>query len=1624
MERKILSKLLVAIIIVTLTATDFLMLGTALVSYAADLSQTTNNNNIEFSTYFKNAEGNKVDTIKEDINKEDLKLYAKVAVKNEGYFNGTLELLEGNFVFKNTEISKGISKIEGNKITLNQINAGDSVEIEIGIAPIKSEEMVLSQLTMASKLKLTGTYMETTYKGKDIKSEKTVNLNLVVDEQNTSAEISNEIVTNKVYNVNGENKRIVQMLVKTNITNNNYPVKQTTLTAEVPEANKEKLEKIEVVALRTKATNGIENNPVIAESSAKDGENVKNVQLKIENNGEKISWKRGANDEFVVTYIYNENANVTGTKLKINTEIEVYNSSNKFSKESTLNVSEQEISNIIATEIDLDQTETYKGQLYANAKTNNKKEISFNTTTKMLVRIAGVAETVKIKEAKDLFTGAELDANTKYIKTYVNKNKMISILGEQGYVEILAGGTSYRLTKDSEVDENGNIVIGYETGIREIEITTSKPINVGVLELHHEKAIMANNYSTEQIKAITGIKSENTLTVQAKLKTNTGNEEKITEITSENGSKAEKILKETYSKAELTVNKANLSTMTENNGVVLGVRFITNGTQYDLYKNPTVKIQLPTEIKDVDVIEIDKLYGDEFTVSKAVYNKADKTIEIELNGEQKAYAENEATQLYLQINLNIVLEQTSASKTEKITMTYTNANASQYEGSQNIEKEIGISAPSGIITINNLNTYNINSIAGISENKQAVNLTKDTAVGTNAEYQISVVNNTGNKINNVKILGYFPTKGEIQQGKENITNTLETSVVKGINGGNAQVYYSENSNVTADLSNTSNGWTQDTSKIANAKTYLIDLGNMEIGAKFTTGYTSKIANELDYDLASYAGYKVLYNDEGSKQEQTVESTLVGMTTEGGIKVEDIKLETEVEATVGDNILKDGDTVKAGEVIKYKITSKNVGERKLKDITIKGIVPEGTVYVEPETDFEYTGNSYYSEKPEIKEVAKTIESLESGAEYTLEYEVRVNMNVTNGTKISNKGVVSCGEYSTNSNEINNTISEGKIRITLKNLYGNDNIAAIGDNEFYIVFIENLSEQDVSLKNVQLLLSGQSFVKATEGENELKYNEQEKTLDIGTIPAKTTKGFKVMTEITENSKEATISAIATDAEGNSYRSNTSLRKVTESKADITLTTPNNGGHVNTGDEVIYNLTIKNISKISQSLTVIDNIPEELEINQIIVDDKVQMQTLNYEDEETFVSKISNNFEYVLTADAEQEIKMTIKTIVKYKNDNPEAKTITNSAKISIEGQVKGTSSEVTHIINGKITEDMKNIISGIAWLDKNQNGQKDTDETVLQDITVRLLDTKTNKIATNKDGETLETKTDEKGTYTFSKVNQGQYIVIFEYDTTKYEPTSYKKEGVSEGLNSSAVAKTTTIDGQVKGNAATDTIDLEESIFNINIGLKENLKYDLELGKYISKIVVQNKKGTKSYEYNNDETFQKIEIHSKQIEGSVVVLEYTIRVKNTGEIAGYVTNIRDYLPNGLTFSSELNPDWYLSGQDLYTKNLANARIEPGEIKEVKLILTKTMTSNNVGLINNRAEIAESYNEYGKLDIDSTENNQANGEDDIGSADVIIGVSTGMKMVAYTILIMINTALIAFVLYLIFRKKNRTK
>ena len=183
---------------------------------------------------------------------------------------------------------------------------------------------------------------------------------------------------------------------------------------------------------------------------------------------------------------------------------------------------------------------------------------------------------------------------------------------------------------------------------------------------------------------------------------------------------------------------------------------------------------------------------------------------------------------------------------------------------------------------------------------------------------------------------------------------------------------------------------------------------------------------------------------------------------------------------------------------------------------------------------------------------------------------------------------------------------------------------------------------------------------------------------------------------------------------------------------------------------------------------------------------------------------------------------------------------------------------------------------------------------------------------------------------------------------------------------------------------------ENISDINIGLIELQNFDLKLDKYVSRILVQNSAGTTVREYNNTTT-AKIELDAKQIQGSNVIIEYSIVVTNVGEVAGYARSIIDYMPSDLEFSSELNKDWYEEGNSLYTTTLGNEIINPGESKTVTLTLTKKMGEDNV-VSRNNAEIYEDYNNLGFEDENSTPGNNVAGENDTGAADVIISIRTG--------------------------------
>ena len=57
--------------------------------------------------------------------------------------------------------------------------------------------------------------------------------------------------------------------------------------------------------------------------------------------------------------------------------------------------------------------------------------------------------------------------------------------------------------------------------------------------------------------------------------------------------------------------------------------------------------------------------------------------------------------------------------------------------------------------------------------------------------------------------------------------------------------------------------------------------------------------------------------------------------------------------------------------------------------------------------------------------ETIPTLESGQTYTMQYEVRVKTDITTGTEISNKAIVTYNNETTESAELKNILQEAKL-----------------------------------------------------------------------------------------------------------------------------------------------------------------------------------------------------------------------------------------------------------------------------------------------------------------------------------------------------------------------------------------------------------------------------------------------------------------------------------------------------------------------------------------------------------------------------------------------------------------------
>ena len=258
-------------------------------------------------------------------------------------------------------------------------------------------------------------------------------------------------------------------------------------------------------------------------------------------------------------------------------------------------------------------------------------------------------------------------------------------------------------------------------------------------------------------------------------------------------------------------------------------------------------------------------------------------------------------------------------------MHYTNENVTSYAEGENGEKlvDISIVPPKDVTAINSIKDLGVETI-GQEENEEITLERGKTSKSVEVGFEI--INNNPENIENVSILGTFPTKTE--------KNNIDMEVSDGIDIENAKVYYSENENATKDLQEPENGWTEELNNRKEVKKYLVVLDNIEAQTSITGTYKVEIPENLEYNQIAKEGYEISYTNSTTQADNTIKATTITMQTGVGPK-----LETTLGAVIGEKDVNEATVIKNGEVIKYKVKVSNTGSEDVEDIKIEAKIPQ-------------------------------------------------------------------------------------------------------------------------------------------------------------------------------------------------------------------------------------------------------------------------------------------------------------------------------------------------------------------------------------------------------------------------------------------------------------------------------------------------------------------------------------------------------------------------------------------------------------------------------------------------------------------------------------------------------------
>ncbi len=1639
-------RIMAVLMIILLMGTNLITLGNQVIASNLPVqSSKTNNANVMVNAYFANG----LQSEKHEIGK-DANLYFNIKVSNTGYLkNATINILNANYQIDVNNISdEMVQSATETQLKLKQINSSnDETIIEVPIAIKTSEQIEQNFLEKTSQVLFKAIYIDEN--GKEREVSKTIETQSIWEAQ-AELNLTNKVTKYIPYQKGEERGVLVQTMINSELKGHVLPVLKTKLTMQVPKMNDKNPQRVSVLSNKTLSTNndttGNKFGSQNYEYNAETGSLI--IQTENEVNEEKISWSMQGEDEYLINFVYVGNdvyeqatKNDFIAEMKVQGEVTIPNSEmSTFEKEITVPYQEKEIKGTLSdVNISVDEPIT-KAYIYANYdKTENKEQTPYKAKYRIQVNDETITDQIQIQTLPQEYVDNqdneyEVGSNSCIKQIEIQKEIFENILGVEGSIEV--SKTDGTLIGKIE-NENYTIEIENED-ISEIVIKTSKPISSGNLDINITQALLEEqNYTKEQMKEISKIKMG-----------------AIIQIVDEKTAKTVDVyFEEPVNKAEVSIieGKQNLSTVIENKDVQIRAVLDTSSTQYALYKNPTLEIELPKEIEKVNIKNVNLLLEDELEIkeSKVVSKDGKQVIQVDLEGIQTEYNEQEVAldQNVISKGANVIIstdmtvDQFATNKQEKLVMYYTNENSNLYqdESEQKLAVEdkgitttdLNLVAPNGVAVTNKMSGYKGENSSTISANGE----TQEVEILPNSQKQTvtiegTVTNNYTNPIENVFILGRTPFQGNKNiENSEDLASTFNMPVIQAINvngieSNKVQIFYSDKAEASKDLINSENNWTNQPEKLNEVKSYLIVItGEVPASTKIGFSYKVELPENLTTNNSVYEMYKVYYDNKTQTAiiGETKNAGIVGLTTG-----QSPELEIELSANVENNA-----QVAEEQIVEFTAIVKNVGEKQAQNVVLNIPVPEGTVYTK------YNSSTLtYEDNENQKNIQVDIGTIQAKQSSPTKYELKMKQASLGAIEHSVNATATGLEGNVTSNKYTLVKTGAKINMTLAIPRDPETALNKGDTLISTLIIEareNLSNVVITMDIPQGIKINKAIYQDKEGkeQNYVQIQNNQIKVTIPSIEADYIQNVTLELEVDTFTGEFMHIAKAVAQGMEEQTSNQLVYYVGAPRFDITQTSTSER-YLKEATEITYKFTIKNVGDSNAHDVVFeDKLPEGLTFK--------SMKYTYQNDTETVTSTLNNTAVVRWTQfDKGEEAIVQVVAQADILPENKEDKTVVNSATISAQGVSAKETNSITTIIeyNPKLyegnlgssgnqlnsnnygTSNSKYRITGTAWLDSNQNGQREEEEEKLSGIRVMLLQKANNQpVKDIQTGEEKVTTTKQDGTYEFNNLEVGNYIVVFLYDAGKYNVTEYKKANVSQSYNSDAVSMLIKLNGEQVYAGISDTIKIkDELVRDIDLGLYVAEKFDLRLDKYIDKITVTTKTtGTKAYNFNNAK-LKKVEILRQDVGASSIVIEYKIVVTNEGQLPGYVKKIIDYLPTGTSFNSELNTDWYVSTSktEAYNTSLENTILYPGQSKEVKLILSAQVTDKNIGkFINNNAEIYESYNQQGATDIDSTEANKVEGEDDLSKADIILSIVTG-KIVIYstlalTILIMIVISII---------------